>query len=153
MSEGAGVSLSDLRSSPLDTFSSYSIPDSLSEHIRSSAIEAFLEQMQTNASYTGNPFYYRFSKPVIKSRLRNFDDKFNKVLRQKIQEKQTGFDWDWLRTPAGEFRNTFAEDASFTRISVTNLCQEVELPVRPFSGGPIAPPRITADSFRFTQFR
>ena len=104
------------------------------------------------ADYLSRPFYYTHTKPTVKNRLRNFDQKFTKVLKENRQKKEIFFDWDWLRSHATEVRNMSVEDNPFSRIHVSNLCPEVEPPVRPFSDGPIQP-YITADNFRFTQFR
>ena len=102
--------------------------------------------------YLSRSFYYTYTKSAVKNRLRNFDEKFNKVLKQNRQKKEIFFDWDWLRSHATEVRNMTIEDNPFSRIHVSNLCPEVEPSVRPFSDGPIQP-SITADNFRFTQFR
>ena len=156
MSELSRIRISDLRVTPPDIPSRYRIPDLDSEYIRPHTPEEILREMHVRESiysdYLSRPFYYTHTKSPVKNRLRNFDEKFNKVLKQNRQKKEIFFDWDWLRSHATEVRNMSVEDNPFSRIRVPNLCPEVEPPVRPFSDGPIQP-SITADNFRFTQFR
>ena len=139
-----------------DTPSRYRIPDLYGDHITSHTTEDILRDMHVResmyADYLSRPFYYTHTKSTVKNRLRNFDQKFNKVLKENRQKKEIFFDWDWLRSHTTELHNTFNQDNPFSRIRVPNLCPEVEPPVRPFSDGPIQP-SITADNFRFTQFR
>ena len=156
MSELSRIRISDLRVTPSDTPSRYRIPDLYGEYITSHTAEDILRGMHVRESlygdYLSRSFYYTHTKSTVKNRLRNFDEKFNKVLKQNRQKKEIFFDWDWLRSHGTEVRNMSIEDNPFSRIHVSNLCPEVEPPVRPFSDGPIQP-SITADNFRFTQFR
>lgn len=156
MSELARTRLSELSVTTFDTPSRYRIPDLYGEYITSHTAEDILRDMHVRESlygdYLSRPFYYTHTKSPVKNRLRNFDEKFNKVLKQNRQKKEIFFDWDWLRSHGTEVRNMSIEDNPFSRIHVSNLCPEVEPPVRPFSDGPVQP-YITADNFRFTQFR
>ena len=157
MSELSRIRISDLRVTPSDIPSRYRIPDLYGEYITSHTAENILRDMHVRESlygdYLSRPFYYTHTKSPVKNRLRNFDEKFNKVLKQNRQKKEIFFDWDWLRSHGTEVRNMSIEDNPFSRIHVSNLCPEIEAPIRPFSDGPIEPPSITADSFRFTPFR
>lgn len=156
MSELSRIRISDLSVNTPDTPSRYRIPDLYGEYITSHTAENILRDMHVRESlygdYLSRPFYYTHTKSPVKNRLRNFDEKFNKVLKQSRQKKEIFFDWDWLRSHGTEVRNMSIEDNPFSRIHVSNLCPEVEPPVRPFSDGPVQP-YITADNFRFTQFR
>lgn len=156
MSELSRTRLSELSVTTSDTPSRYRIPDLYGEYITSHTAEDILRHMHVRESlygdYLSRPFYYTRTKSPVKNRLRNFDEKFNKVLKQNRQKKEIFFDWDWLRSHGTEVRNMSIEDNPFSRIHVSNLCPEVEPPVRPFSDGPVQP-YITADNFRFTQFR
>lgn len=156
MSELSRTRISDLRVTLSDTPSRYRIPDLDGEYIRPHTAEEILREMHVKESiysdYLSRPFYYTHTKSVVKNRLRNFDEKFNKVLKQNRQKKEIFFDWDWLKSHVIEVRDVSVEDNPFSRVHVSNLCPEVEPPVRPFSDGPIQP-YITADNFRFTQFR
>lgn len=156
MSELSRIRISDLSVNTSDTPSRYRIPDLYGEYITSHTAENILRDMHVRESlygdYLSRPFYYTHTKSPVKNRLRNFDEKFNKVLKQNRQKKEIFFDWDWLRSHGTEVRNMSIEDNPFSRIHVSNLCPEVEPPVRPFSDGPVQP-YITADNFRFTQFR
>lgn len=156
MSELSRTRISGLSVNTSDTPSRYRIPDLYGEYITSHTAENILRDMHVRESlygdYLSRPFYYTHTKSPVKNRLRNFDEKFNKVLKQNRQKKEIFFDWDWLRSHGTEVRNMSIEDNPFSRIHVSNLCPEVEPPVRPFSDGPIQP-SITADNFRFTQFR
>lgn len=156
MSELSRTRISGLSVNTSDTPSRYRIPDLYGEYITSHTAENILRDMHVRESlygdYLSRPFYYTHTKSPVKNRLRNFDEKFNKVLKQNRQKKEIFFDWDWLRSHGTEVRNMSIEDNPFSRIHVSNLCPEVEPPVRPFSDGPVQP-YITADNFRFTQFR
>lgn len=156
MSELPRTRISDLRVTPSDIPSRYRIPDLDSNYIRPYTAEEIFREMYVResmyADYISRPFYYTHTKSTVKNRLRNFDQKFNKVLKENRQKKEIFFDWDWLRSHTTELHNTFNQDNPFSRIRVSNLCPEVEPPVRPFSDGPIQP-QLTADTFRFTQFR
>ena len=155
MSELPRTRISDLRVTTSDT--RYRISDLASEYIRPHPIEGILRETHVResiyADYLSGPFYYTHTKPTVKNRLRNFDEKFATVLKENRRNKEIFFDWDWLRSHETEVRNMFIEDNPFSRIHVSNLCPEIEAPIRPFSDGPIEPPSITADSFRFTPFR
>ena len=157
MSELSRTRLSDLRITPSDAAIRYQIPDLDSNYIRPYTAEEIFREMYVResmyADYLSRPFYYTHTKSTVKNRLRNFDQKFNKVLKENRQKKEIFFDWDWLRSHGTEVRNMSIEDNPFSRIHVSNLCPEIEAPIRPFSDGPIEPPSITADSFRFTPFR
>lgn len=156
MSELSRTRISDLRVTPSDIPSRYRIPDLEGEYIRSHTAEEIFREMHVresmHADYLSRPFYYTHTKPTVKNRLRNFDYKFATVLKENRRKKEILFDWDWLRSHTTELYNTFNEDNPFSRIRVSNLCPEVEPPIRPFSDGPIQP-QLTADSFRFTPFR
>ena len=156
MSELSRTRISDLRVTPSDTTTRYQIPDLDGNYIRPDTAEEIFREMYVResmyADYLSRPFYYTHTKSTVKNRLRNFDQKFNKVLKENRQKKEIFFDWDWLRSHTAELHNTFNQDNPFSRIRVSNLCPEVEPPVRPFSDGPIQP-QLTADTFRFTQFR
>ena len=156
MSELSRTRISDLRVTPSDTSIRYQMPDLDSNYIRPYTAEEIFREMYVResmyADYLSKPFYYTHTKSMVKNRLRNFDQKFNKVLKENRQKKEIFFDWDWLRSHTTELHNTFNQDNPFSRIRVSNLCPEVEPPVRPFSDGPIQP-QLTADTFRFTQFR
>lgn len=156
MSELSRTRISGLSVNTSDTPSRYRIPDLYGEYITSHTAENILRDMHVRESlygdYLSRPFYYTHTKSPVKNRLRNFDEKFNKVLKQNRQKKEIFFDWDWLRSHGTEVRNMSIEDNPFSRVHVSNLCPEVEPPVRPFSDGPVQP-YITADNFRFTQFR
>ena len=156
MSELSRTRLSELTVTTSDTPSRYRIPDLYGEYITSRTAEDILRDMHVSesiyADYISRPFYYTHTKPTVKNRLRNFDQKFTKVLKENRQKREIFFDWDWLRSHTTELHNTFNQDNPFSRIRVSNLCPEVEPPVRPFSDGPIQP-QLTADTFRFTQFR
>ena len=156
MSELSRTRISGLSVNTSDTPSRYRIPDLYGEYITSHTAENILRDMHVRESlygdYLSRPFYYTHTKSPVKNRLRNFDEKFNKVLKQNRQKKEIFFDWDWLRSHGTEVRNMSIEDNPFSRIHVSNLCPEIEPPVMPFSDGPIQP-YITADNFRFTQFR
>lgn len=156
MSELSRTRVSDLRVTPSDTAIRYQIPDLDGNYIRPHTAEWIFREMYGResmyADYLSGPFYYTHTKPTVKNRLRNFDQKFIKVLKENRQKKEIFFDWDWLRSHTTELNNTFNQDNPFYRIRVPNLCPEVEPPIRPFSDGPIQP-QITADTFRFTQFR
>ena len=156
MSELSRTRVSDLRVTPSDTPIRYQMPDLDSNYIRPYTAEEIFREMYVResmyADYLSKPFYYTHTKSMVKNRLRNFDQKFNKVLKENRQKKEIFFDWDWLGSHTTELHNTFNQDNPFSRIRVSNLCPEVEPPVRPFSDGPIQP-QLTADTFRFTQFR
>lgn len=156
MSELSRTRISDLRVTPSDTTTRYQIPDLDGNYIRPYTAEEIFQEMYVResmyADYLSRSFYYTHTKSTVKNRLRNFDQKFNKVLKENRQKKEIFFDWDWLRSHTTELHNTFNQDNPFSRIRVSNLCPEVEPPVRPFSDGPIQP-QLTADTFRFTQFR
>lgn len=136
MSELSRTRLSELSVTTSDTPSRYRIPDLYGEYITSHTAENILRDMHVRESlygdYLSRPFYYTHTKSPVKNRLRNFDEKFNKVLKQNRQKKEIFFDWDWLRSHGTEVRNMSIEDNPFSRIHVSNLCPEVEPPVRPF---------------------
>lgn len=154
MSESSRTRISDLRVTTSDT--RYRISELDREYIRPHTAEEILQEMYVresmNADYLSRPFYYTHTKSTVKNRLRNFDQKFDMVLKESRRNKEIFFDWEWLRSHMTELYHTFNVDNPFSRVRVSNLCPEVEPPVRPFSDGPIQP-QLTADTFRFTQFR